>query len=61
MGKKIRVSVVEKEDIFKEIPMQYLDDTKIRSLGWKPLYTVRNGGAEHTIEWYTKVFSAGVK
>lgn len=57
MGKDIRVSVVEKELEFKEIPEQYLSPDKIFSTGWSPKFSLVRGGAEGTIDFYTKVFA----
>lgn len=61
MEKPIKVSVVDKELEFLEIPEQYLDGSALAELGWKPSYTIRDGGIESTIDWYLDVFERGIK
>lgn len=56
---KKEIEFKEKESIFKEIPDQYLDTTKIeQAINWKPSYNLRKG-LEKTIEGYKKWFITG--
>lgn len=40
-----------------EIPYQHLDYSKIRKLGWKPMYSFKDG-LEKTLAWYKKYYKA---
>lgn len=51
MGLDIEPQVLEKD--FIEIKEQYLDSSKLESLGWKCQYDLRKG-IRSSIEWYTE-------
>jgi CDP-glucose 4,6-dehydratase len=47
----IEPELIDKPSQFKEIPAQYIDSTKLRSLGWSPKWTL-DAGLCKTIEYY---------
>ncbi|MGD9276211.1 MAG: GDP-mannose 4,6-dehydratase [Candidatus Pacearchaeota archaeon] len=53
MGKnpKENIQIFKTPPQFKEIETQWIDSTKLRSLGWEPKYSLDKGLAK-TIEWY---------
>lgn len=56
IGKKmgyIKPVIIPKPSNFIEIPDQYLDSSKIRTLGFKPLISFEEG-LKRTISWYKK-------
>ncbi len=54
---KKEIEFKEKDSIFKEIPEQYLDTTKIKNaIGWKPEYSIEEG-LKLTIEGYKEWFA----
>lgn len=61
MNVDIRATVEEKELDFLEIPKQYLDDSKLKNLGWKPKFGILQEGLERTVDWYKMVLSKGVR
>lgn len=61
MNKPIKATIVDKELDFLEIPAQYLDGSKLKSLGWEPKYSIENNGLKNTVEWYVDVFERGIK
>jgi len=51
---KNNLQIFERPSQFKEIKEQYIDSTKLQSLGWKPKYSL-DEGLKKTIEWYTNL------
>lgn len=48
------IKIFQKSRYFKEIEKQYIDSTKLQSLGWKP-NTLLSDGLLKTIEYYKKL------
>lgn len=61
MGKDIKVNVVPKELIFKEIEFQYLSSAKLHEYtGWTPQYTIEKDGLKNTVDWQINVYKEGI-
>jgi len=52
----LSIEIVEKAATFKEVQEQWLDTSKIKSLGWAPKYDLETG-LNKTIAYYRKVFA----
>ena len=48
------IKLFKKSEYFKEIEKQYIDSTKLRSLGWSPNTSLENG-LQKTIQFYTEL------
>lgn len=51
LGKKISYKIINIQK--NEIPFQHLDCSKIKKLGWNPLYSLENS-LEKTFQWYSQ-------
>lgn len=59
MDTDLTPKIVEKASSFKEIEMQYLDLSRLRTYIREYEYTPMVEGLKHTIEWYTKFHGLG--
>ena len=48
------IKIFQKSRYFKEIVQQYIDSSKLQSLGWKPKISLEEG-LKRTIEYYTEI------
>jgi CDP-glucose 4,6-dehydratase len=59
MGKSIEPTVLNEAGRDSEIPVQYLDSTRARTvLGWSPKYSFSDG-LSRTIRWYEDLLRGG--